>query len=92
MKSIDMDRISMGLIHQSNQEGVKIKKITTPESSPTRHMTSGLINLLSLVKHAPELNDTQKQVQNLKAAIQSDTYLIDMDSLINNIWVAEHEL
>jgi anti-sigma28 factor (negative regulator of flagellin synthesis) len=92
VKSIDMDRISMGLIHQSTPEGVKIKKMTTPDASINQKMTPGLSNLLSLVKNAPQLQDAQNHVQVLKAAIQSDTYRIDMDSLINNFLVAEYEL
>lgn len=91
MITIDNDRSWIGLIRQKqNQPDVVDVKKGNLQGSIRQSGDTQLVDLLSLVKNSPEMTISTERLEQLRNDIQSNTYSIDMDSLIENILVSDY--
>lgn len=93
MNSINTNNPSLSFIHQqSSTDNSAVAQYKTNDTANKTMDTNQLTHLMLSVKNAPETSMHNERLNQIKAALQSDTYCIDFDELIHNVLVSDHEL
>lgn len=91
MITIDNDRSWVGLIQQKpNQAEVADGKSANNDGFIKNSSENQLVDLLALVKNSPQMSIQNERLNQLRMEINSDTYSIDLDSLVENVLVSDY--
>lgn len=91
MITIDNDRNWIGLIQQKqNQLDAIDGKKSNLDGLIKQSSETQLVDLLSLVKKSPDMSIATERLEQLRSDISSNTYFIDLDSLVDNILASDH--
>lgn len=91
MITIDNDRNWIGLIQQKqNQLDAMDGKKSSPDGLIKQSGETQLVDLLSLVNKSPDMTVATERLVQLRSDINSNTYSIDLDRLVDNILASDH--
>jgi anti-sigma28 factor (negative regulator of flagellin synthesis) len=92
MNPIDNERASISFIRELQSQNKKETKQNDSDGMIKKTDMNQLRDLLSVVKSSMEPTKDLDRLNQIKAAINSQSYVIDFDGLAHNILAVEYEI